>query len=460
MMELKHFWRNLNLVRKLMRLQSAINAEVVGQAASEVNLEEILIRSLIKNEVLKIKEIFNFIEGLDGEVILTGDFNARHPIWESGAKPCVKGKVIAEEVVASKMVLLNDGRPTTIPRINAEPTAMASGYIASITEWEVVEEEFGSCHTSIVMDLQLDVPTVPGKRTKVNKKKAIELLNSIQPQFLYNPEKKQNVFEENIRKASYTITNKKSNYLKRWWNQDIQSAYNEKREQLRIYNRNKTLENQLKMQKARAVFKRTVRKEKRKHDTELKEKIDESTPAKQICNIIRGLDTALTGNKRGADTNPSKEIAEKFIGMNYEQKKAELNTHKLILGLSTDEEVEAPLQFSEFMRVLKSKKDHSAAGMDYISYHILKGLRWEILMEVCTQLDRVWRTNNIPNYSAISCVNHVINSVKEAKQAKQYALAVFLDLDKAFDSVNCQTLLATLAQEKYQPKLSNGYSSI
>lgn len=44
MMELKHFWRNLNLVRKLMNLQSAINSEVVGQAASEVNLEDILIR--------------------------------------------------------------------------------------------------------------------------------------------------------------------------------------------------------------------------------------------------------------------------------------------------------------------------------------------------------------------------------------------------------------------------------
>lgn len=44
-MELKHFWRNLNLVRKLMRLQTAINVEVVGQAASEINLEEILIKT-------------------------------------------------------------------------------------------------------------------------------------------------------------------------------------------------------------------------------------------------------------------------------------------------------------------------------------------------------------------------------------------------------------------------------
>lgn len=53
MTEIKQFWRNLNLVRKLMKLQSAIYTDVVGQAAAEINYEGMLIRiSTTINQIL------------------------------------------------------------------------------------------------------------------------------------------------------------------------------------------------------------------------------------------------------------------------------------------------------------------------------------------------------------------------------------------------------------------------
>ncbi|XP_062539099.1 LOW QUALITY PROTEIN: uncharacterized protein LOC134207391 [Armigeres subalbatus] len=244
------------------------------------------------------------IENLAGEIILTGDFNARHPLWERNARPCDRGKTIATELDASKLILLNQGQATTIPRINSSPTAIdlsfATQGIAAKMEWAVVEEEFGSAHMCIVMEIQTTIPMVKDDKKKINVTKAIEGLNSIQPQFLDNPEEMQEVFEEKIEEASYVIRNRKANFLKKWWTDTIQAAYNIKRGKLRI-----------------AEFKRMVRREKRKYERELKEKIDEQTPPKQIWNIIRGIDVALTGKKKGADHNPKQQIAEEFVAVNY-----------------------------------------------------------------------------------------------------------------------------------------------
>lgn len=150
----------------------------------------------------------------------------------------------------------------------------------------------------------------------------------------------------------------------------------------------------MKFQKARAVFKRIVRKAKRKHDFEMKENINESTPAKQIWNIIRGLDTSLTGNKKGADAHPPKEIAEKFVAANYKPISSAL--YSLGKNINTDDDLGKPLEVAEFMQILKSKKDYSAAGIDNISYRILKQLKLDILVEICNQLNRVWRSKSIP----------------------------------------------------------------
>lgn len=224
--------------------------------------------------------------------------------------------------------------------------------------------------------------------------KAIEGLNSIQPQFLYNPDEMQEVFEEKIEEASYTIRNKKANYLKKWWNGEIQQVYNEKREKLKNYNKSKTLKTQLELQKTRAIFKRMVRKEKRRYEREMKEKIDEQTPPKQIWNIIRGLNSALTGSKRGAEHNPEQKTAENFVKSNYKEKQGELRytTRQLAETNSTQE----ALSFEEFQRILRGKKDHSSPGLDNISYRILKNLKLDILCEVCNQLNIVWRTKKIP----------------------------------------------------------------
>lgn len=473
-------------------------------------------RSLCSQEQEKICEIFRYIENITDEVILAGDFNARHPLWEKGAKPCEKGKIIFTELEKSKLVLLNDGQCTTIPRINSQATAidlsLTTPNMATIVQWNVVEQEFGSNHLLIVMEIQTETPIVRKKIKKCNIEKAIKGINDIQPQYIYNPEELQTIFEEKIEEASYIVSNKKADFLKRWWNEEVKKAYEEKRIKLKMYNKTRSLNAQIEFQKARAIFKRVVRKNKRKHDKQIKELIDESTPVQQVWNVIKGLNAALTGINRGADHSPSKNIAEEFIKKNLVEKSTEWSFKPNDNVQIHDPSMDEPFSFNEFMSVLSKKKIHSAPGVDNISYRIIKSLKLNILVEICNQLNVVWKSKIIPprwrnskliliqkpnkhrfdidskrgivlmnvflkiintmvknrlskfaenkglfphlsfgfrqEHSAISCVNYVVNSIKEAKKKKEKCVAIFLDISKAFDTVNCQTLLKILERKR------------
>ncbi|KAL9694447.1 hypothetical protein quinque_013732 [Culex quinquefasciatus] len=62
------------------------------------------------------------------------------------------------------------------------------------------------------------------------------------------------------------------------------------------YNANKTRTNYIQVQKTRAEFKREVRRVRRRYIADLTDKIDETTPSKHLWNIIKGIDTSLSGS--------------------------------------------------------------------------------------------------------------------------------------------------------------------
>lgn len=72
------------------------------------------------------KKIVEFLEMVDRrheEAIIAGDFNSHHPIWDDTKQACAKGKAMATALESARLIVLNDGTMTTIPRVNA--TALA-----------------------------------------------------------------------------------------------------------------------------------------------------------------------------------------------------------------------------------------------------------------------------------------------------------------------------------------------
>lgn len=156
--------------------------------------------SLARQVETKISELFEEFERISEEVLISGDFNAHHIMWDERRNTCNKGKTIAAALEHSKLSLMNDGSTTTIPRIDCNPSAIDLTFgtrkIVEKSNWEVVDQSFGSTHLGIIIETQLRMPIAELKTKKVNVTKAIEELNNIQPQYMYDVNEMMSIFNE------------------------------------------------------------------------------------------------------------------------------------------------------------------------------------------------------------------------------------------------------------------------
>ncbi|XP_055594461.1 uncharacterized protein LOC129745417 isoform X1 [Uranotaenia lowii] len=250
----------------------------------------------------KFERLFSFLENLTGEIVVGADLNAHHVSWSPMFDNCARGNLIYQLVIESKLIMMNDGAATKLTPIGGRDSAidlsLATAGIAQQCNWAVKEESFESPHFVIAMEIGGAFPIASGKRKKINQQKVVDSINSIRPQYIYNPDEMVGIFEEAVEKASYVVDNKKANYLKRWWSEEIEESYKQKREVLKEYNKSRSQTNYIRLQKIRAEFKKIVRRTKRKYVQELMELVDETTPSRQLWNIIKGIDSALMGKNR------------------------------------------------------------------------------------------------------------------------------------------------------------------
>lgn len=478
--------------------------------------------SRLTNEAKEgIENLFRLLEVLPGELLVGADLNGHHTDWSPGSPLCARGRFLKNRLDVSPFVVLNNGSPTTIPkpgeRSSAIDITLASAGLARKATWEVQDQEFGSCHLAIFVVIDSNIPVAKQTTKRINKQKVVESLSAIQPQFIYSPEEMVEIFNEAVEDASFVVKNKKANYLKRWWSDEIADLYDSKREALRTYNVLKSRTNYIQLQKARALFKKAVRKAKREHVAELTGKIDKSTPPKQLWNIVKGIDTALAeGSKKRAILERSK--GEEFMEHYFSGRcgTVQLPNYETARDL---EGFEMALKDGEVLNALKRTKNHSAPGENQVSYDIVKQLPLGLQLKFAEMLSRVFATENIPerwritevrpipkkgvnpnlpnswrpialmnieiklinsvvkdrlaaiaelnglipdlsfgfrkNVSSVTCVNYVVNAVREAKEYNNEVIVAFLDVKMAYDTVNTTKLLQILAGLGIPEKLTS-----
>ncbi|KAL9695711.1 hypothetical protein quinque_014996 [Culex quinquefasciatus] len=320
----------------------------------------------------------------------------------------------------------------------------------------------------------------------------------------------QDVLEQAIEHASFIVRNKKANFLKPWWTEEIDKLYERKKAALKMYNQVKSRSNYILLQKERAIFKGHARRAKREYNLELSEKIDEGTPARQLWNIVRGIDTALTDNCRKR-TSISLEKGKQFMSYYYDNKLQEV---PLPIAIA-DPEMElfdAPLSVDELLENLHKKKSYSAPGVNRISYKLLQKMDFNFQVKICEMLSKVYQAKVLPDtwrltevrpipkkgadpdrpnsrrpialmnvelklinavvkdrlnqiaeakkiipdrsfgfrkrMSSTTCVNYVVNAIKEVQDSGREVMVAFLDVSMAYDSVRTDLLLETLARYK------------
>lgn len=252
----------------------------------------------------EVKSLINKYRG-QNSVIIAGDVNAHHPIWNKTGKIDGKGKVIAEAITDSQFFVLNTGEHTFQQNYGGTPyessidITICSPDLIYGTEWCRKTEYLGTDHLPIIISLyDSDYGVELPPKSKVDRKKLETLIQEIQPSKTKNIEELENLLSEKIAEATYTSKTTKRTFGKHWWNDEIARLWQVKRGKEKAYNKFKNLYTAIELKKATTKLRDTIRNEKRKKWREFMEEITPKMDNKQIWQRIN-----ILNNKK--KTNPT-----------------------------------------------------------------------------------------------------------------------------------------------------------
>ncbi|CAH1963612.1 unnamed protein product [Acanthoscelides obtectus] len=225
----------------------------------------------------------NIFSQLNNTGIIGGDFNAHHNIWGS-YKTNQKGHQIADILSDIDIILLNTGQPTRFSQNNnsAIDLTFSSPNLAIQCTWYTLGDTMGSDHFPIIIEIERKISRSDtdfyGPKLKWNLKKAnwnlynhtaYIFFNNNQTQ-IHNTESKYHHLIEGINAAAdkaiakYKISKcNKKNILPPWWDNECENVVNSRRDQLRAYKNQSTMENYLRCKQEMAKAKKTLKEKAR-----------------------------------------------------------------------------------------------------------------------------------------------------------------------------------------------------
>lgn len=388
--------------------------------------------------------------------------------------------------------------------------------IAPHIHWDTSTEDLGSDHKLIECHItSYNKFNNISARTIISKQKAIQNLNQINPNSITNAENLNEKINNALNNATYTIFSNSKKQIKPYWNDNIKKLYEIKNKKHIEFRNNLSLENKHEFKKAERNFKKALKNEVFNYRNKMIEEINEQTSVNQMWKIVRCISGNFK-NKDNTEITNNKELATKFIDLNFKEiNNIEPIVHTNFDV--TEEKYLAPLNIKQMIEKIRQKKDSSAAGQNKLSYFHLKNINTNLLIKILEITNKVWKDEIIPEewllvkiipilkpgkdklkessyrpialinvnlkiinnevkqrlnlfieqhellpslsygfragYSAINCVNHITSIITEAKRQKQKVATIFLDLTKAFDSVDVNILLKKLDNIKTPNKI-------
>lgn len=164
--------------------------------------------------------IFKIIEN-DQNLLLVGDINAHHPMWEND---CVNidrlGHDFADIITNSNLSLLNTGthtRQNLFKHTTSTPDiSLCSHNIFMLTEWTCNQENIGSDHFPIDIKIK-SLTDNPQKIKVINWKMVEEELNKMNLDEIKDIENYEDKITIIINKNTKEIYETKTKKAKNWW---------------------------------------------------------------------------------------------------------------------------------------------------------------------------------------------------------------------------------------------------
>jgi hypothetical protein len=199
------------------------------------------------------------------KIIITGDFNARHPVWGGNIKN-KRGKSLLEWANALNMNIMNDGLKPTCIRPNGESfidvTMICNKTMSCRPLWEVLDDESMSDHRFTSMETTSTMPNVQNKY--VYGRTDYEMLNVTFKEKIRGKSINEIQCERAITQAYKSSTPRvkceENNKLPYWWNVTIQKEIFDVRRKRRSFQRCKNTEHRESLQEDYKISKSSLKR--------------------------------------------------------------------------------------------------------------------------------------------------------------------------------------------------------
>ncbi|XP_062703499.1 uncharacterized protein LOC134285957 [Aedes albopictus] len=438
-------------------------------------------------------------------IIIAGDFNCHHYSW--GNNYCDrKGTILMDAINASNLIVMNDGSKTFIPidttkQATAIDLTICSAGLYSQTDWKTIPKSVGRSE-HLLIEASLITSDKDPRPIFVNHQRIAKEVAS------WNADDIQSLDDFKNKVKQCVDSNKKvsRHTPKAWWSDRVEVAWKEKMEAVKRFRNCSTIENAIEVKKCSATFTRLKNEGIKKQIEELAESVDPQTSSKILWSKIARISGKR--NKRRVN-NPIQEderLGEEFLDVHVGQNDVDIEVPISYGPVCRYNLMDA----DKWSKILASKNSKSAPSGDMITYGMLKQIKPEVRDVIIEHINRMFVSGTLTyhlkeikivaipkpgrdqstvqgkrpialiptitkitntavlekiqnhlqercilpelsfgfrrNVSTSTCLNYVVNAIKQNKRAGFITAVTFIDLTNAYNAVKTDTLEETMQE--------------
>lgn len=368
----------------------------------------------------------NLIDQLPKPFLLMGDFNAHRTEWGS-FKDDRWGKITLELIQENNLTILNNGKSTKISKnhtcMSAVDITLASSDYKNDLTWETDIDTRGSDHFPILLksnSVNTNKIRKPNWLLKTAnwEKFQKDLITKLPTNEDHDiPKITQTIYEvacSSIAKTKHRIFKKKVP----WWNKDVKRCINKRRmalKALRTYKHNDSKKAKLvtKLRKTHYKAQKVIRIAKKESWENFLESINADSDPKELWNKVNILSgkkktevvTIADGNNIISDpTIITEKLANYFYDQSattnysreFQERKIKLERSPIKLNFTNNTHKYNEAFYLEELNKAIHEAEGKAAGIDEISYDILRKIPDETKIVLLNEYNKIWMQGHIP----------------------------------------------------------------
>ena len=359
-----------------------------------------------------LSELTAILHNIHTPILLCGDFNAHHPLWEEARiTNQTRGDILYDITHESQLVCLNTGDNTLparfVPHQNTTPDAtFASPTLARHTTWEVITETYFSDHRPIHITLQdTTAPHYTTPRWDLNRADWDSYTTDME--LKARDTDIQTLTDIIIHTATDHIPQTKPQTLHQkavpWWNPECQHATHERNRAQHRYERHRTQDTLHEYKRAKARVRKVIKQAKKDSWDKHINTFNRFTPLNTIWKLAKSFTTnrqtlnqARTITHNNTTITDPQQITDTFAE-HYHNQATQLPS---TIPLQDTEDIHnspynAPLTLLELNDAIK-QGGNTSTGPDNIHYTFLKHLGPIARTHLLNSYNRCWNTNSYP----------------------------------------------------------------